>query len=217
MLSINSCCNLTIFPLSVAPSNVYQINTNCSSVCGDPFATTHAYCDMDTDDGGWTVVQRNRAESEVSFDRNWTEYEEGFGDLQTEFWYGLKKLHCLTENGLWEMRVDYQVTADGPFSFIHYTHFSVGNSTEEYPLMVGGYTGTGTDQFAPHNMMKFTTRDNENDSWPRGNCAVFYSAGWWFGDRCPNTQMNLNKSPPHLAESLVFAEMKIHPKHCIMA
>ena len=44
----------------------------------NPFATAHANCDMDTDDGGWTVVQRNRAESEVSFDRNWTEYEEHY-------------------------------------------------------------------------------------------------------------------------------------------
>ena len=136
MLPISSCCNLTIFPLSIAPFNVYQINTNCTSVCGDPFAITHAYCNMDTDDGGWTVVQRNRAESEINFDRDWVEYVEGFGDLQTEFWYGLKKLYCLTKNGQWEMRVDYQVTDDGPSSFIHYTHFSVGNASDDYPLMV---------------------------------------------------------------------------------
>ena len=73
---------------------------------------------------------------------------------------------------------------------------------------------------APSNVcqiMKFTTRDNENDSWPHWNCAVFYSAGWWFGDRCPDAQMNLNRSPPYLAENPVFVEMKIHPKNCIMA
>ena len=63
-----------------------RLKSNCTSACGDPFATTHAYCDMEAADGGWTAVQRNKPGSEVSFDRKWVDYEEGFGDLQTEFW-----------------------------------------------------------------------------------------------------------------------------------
>ena len=70
--------------------------------------SVNVYCDMITDGGGWTVIQRNKKNSLVNFNRNWAEYEEGFGDLTTEFWYGLSAIHCLTQRGQWEMRVDYQ-------------------------------------------------------------------------------------------------------------
>ena len=33
-------------------------------------------------------------------------YEKGFGDLNGEFWYGLKAMNCLTQAGQWELRVD---------------------------------------------------------------------------------------------------------------
>ena len=48
------------------------------------------YCDLDTDGGGWIVIQRNKKDSAVHFSRNWADYEKGFGDLNTEFWYGLE-------------------------------------------------------------------------------------------------------------------------------
>ena len=66
------------------------------------------YCDTITDGGGWIVIQRNRKNSQLSFNKNWREYEDGFGDLNNDFWAGLKLIDTLTQTGQWEMRVDYQ-------------------------------------------------------------------------------------------------------------
>ena len=72
---LNSCCDLQIFE---APSGIYKIKVI-------EFDLRHIYCGMDTDDGGWIVIQRNRKGSKVNFNRKWDEYETGFGDLQGEF------------------------------------------------------------------------------------------------------------------------------------
>ena len=57
---------------------VYKMNTGS-------FGIINVYCDMTTADGGWIVIQRNRKDSPVSFNRNWREYKDGFGSLCTDF------------------------------------------------------------------------------------------------------------------------------------
>ena len=180
------------------------------------FATANVYCDMSTDSGGWIVIQRNRINSQLNFDKNWREYEEGFGDLNKDFWAGLKLMHTLTQRGQWEMRVDYQKN-DKTRCYLHYNNFSVGSASEEYPLTVGGFTGVGTDHFNyesyQHNGMKFTTLDNDNDQDSNGNCAADLKSGWWHNN-C--FQINANYQPPHAYFTVLFIEMKIRPKDCII-
>ena len=53
------------------------------------------FCDQTAEDGGWTVFQK-RLDGSVDFYRYWNDYKSGFGDLTSEFWMGLDKIHRLT-------------------------------------------------------------------------------------------------------------------------
>ena len=199
-MTINNCCDLRAFSTR---SGVYKLNRKT-------FSCIDVFCDMNTTNGGWIVIQRNKKDSLVDFNRNWTDYEEGFGDLNTEFWYGLENLYFLLKNKKWEMRVDYQ-NNDKSWSYLHYNQFSVGSASEEYALAVGGFTGVASDRFALYNGMKFSTPDNDNDKWS-GNCAASGKNGWWYNNCGYN---NINRQPPIVAGSILFSEMKIRPKDCI--
>ena len=182
----------------------------------------NVYCDLMTEGGGWIVIQRNKRDSATNFNRNWADYEKGFGDLSNEFWYGLEEIHYLTQSGQWEMRVDYQFSRNMTWSYLHYNQFSVGSANEEYPLAVGGFIGIGIDWFAVHlNATKFSTHDNDNDNDKYdNNCAASYQSGWWYNNKCWN--LNINNARPVVHDSnaagygLLFTEMKIRPKDCII-
>ena len=126
-----------------------------------------------------------------------------------------KRITLLNTRGQWEMRVDYQKN-NKTWSYLHYDNFSVGSASEEYPLTVGGFTGVGTDWFNdksyPHNGMKFSTPDNDNDKHSGFNCAAVYKSGWWYNN-C--FHININKQPPSVPGGGLFSEMKIRPKVCI--
>ena len=177
------------------------------------FVTANVYCNMTTDNGGWIVIQRNRINSQLSFDKNWREYVEGFGDLDKDFWAGLELIHTLTQKGQWEMRMDYQ-TNDKTWSYLHYKQFSIGNASEEYPLTVGEYSGSiSSNNALYYNGAKFSTPDNDNDERRSDNCAATLKSGNWYRN-C--RYINLNQQPPIVyPHSALFSEMKIRPKDWI--
>ena len=221
--SINeSCCEVK--------SNEFKFSTtlksrvyNITNFCGDCEAAAEGYCDAVTDGGGWLVVQR-RQDGSVDFNRGWVEYEEGFGSLTGELWYGLRPLHCLTNQGQWQLRIDFTFT-NGTKSYLSYKSFSVGPANSQYQLSISGFTGVTDDPIAGSyslNGMKFTTKDRDNDKYG-GNCAVSgngnNAGGWWHRD-CSYIQVNhqyKDKYSIYLNRawySLPFIEMKIKPVTC---
>ena len=180
---------------------------------------------MDTDGGGWTVFQR-RMDGSVDFYRTWSDYQLGFGDLSGEFWLGLDKIHRLTTTNTresHELRIELSDFANTK-RYAKYSSFSIGDSISKYTLAVGGYTGNAGDSFAAsHNGMKFSTKDQDNDSHSSANCAVAFTGGWWY-NACHVSNLNgqyLVNSTDHKGiqwhktwklDTLKFTEMKSRQK-----
>ena len=112
---------------------------------------------------------------------------------------------------------------DGNSAYASYSTFYIGGSTTDYTLHVSGYSGTAGDSLAYHNLMKFTTRDNDNDlgNWgSSGNCAIYFTGAWWYKD-CYYSNLNGQYGVDSKGKgvtwntwrgwehSLLFTEMKI--------
>ena len=81
-ITIKTCCDAnTLSLITKKPSGVYQMQCWCGGI----WSTTSVFCDIQTADGGWTVIQR-RKDGSLDFNRPWSDYEKGFGDLNGEFW-----------------------------------------------------------------------------------------------------------------------------------
>ena len=134
---------------------------------------------MDTDEGGWIVILRLRKNviPNVNFTKSWDDYENGFGDLNTEFWLGLRNIHCLTKRDDVDLMIDLREDDGNGMTWV-YHKFKIDGSNEKYRLHIGEAEGplNGHDAMAYHDGMFFTTHDSNNGS----TCAGSYRGGWWF-------------------------------------
>ncbi|XP_022096835.1 ficolin-3-like [Acanthaster planci] len=137
------------------------------------------YCDMETDGGGWIVMQR-RQDGSVDFYRNWVTYRAGFGNLSGEFWLGNDILLNLTKyTGWWKLRVELEDWEKNT-AWAEFGEFGLQGNL--YRVRIGRYDTRSTlpDSLTWHNGRAFSTYDNDNDT-PDYSCAQRFGASWWFG------------------------------------
>ena len=180
-----------------------------------------ARCDMESDGGGWTVLVRRTpdVDGRVNFARKWAEYENGFGNLSTEFWYGLKLMHDLTSREPMEVQVEVKKSGQ-PTRIFSYGKFRVDGPDTLYTLHVSDAKQGGFDPFAHHNERKFSTAERDNDNHGT-NCATGYNndGGWWLG-HCIDLTLTANNAIVHDgSQNYVqheYAELRVRPKSCVV-
>ncbi|KAL1785388.1 angiopoietin-4 [Sigmodon hispidus] len=152
------------------------------------------FCDMETDGGGWTLIQR-RQDGSMSFQRTWEEYKEGFGNVAREHWLGNEAVHRLTSRTAHLLRVELQ-DWEGHQTSIQYEHFQLGSEKQRYSLSVNSSSSpTGLRNSLAPQGTKFSTIDMDNDNC-MCKCAQIMSGGWWF-DACGLSNLNGIYYPSH--------------------
>ncbi|GBM64596.1 Techylectin-5A [Araneus ventricosus] len=186
-------------------------------------------CDMDTDGGGWTVIQRRGdfGRTKDYFFKDWASYKKGFGDIDKDFWLGNDNIFALTSQRLYSIRFDLKAV-DGDERYALYDTFWIDDEDHIYTLHIKDYTGNAGDSMVfHHDNAKFTTKDKDNDNQKDQNCAEVFKGGWWYNS-CHYANLNglylkghhesyadgVNwHTWKHYNESLEFTEMKIRPNN----
>eukprot|EP00111_Clytia_hemisphaerica_P005957 TCONS_00017249-protein len=172
-------------------NGLYRINMNTYGM------VVPAYCDQNTDGGGWTVVQR-RVDDSTNFYRNWKPYKEGFGQIHHEHWLGNDNLNLLTAQAVLtgsEIRFELGIKGKNYRRYAKYSNFHVDAESNAYQLHISGYSaGNLGDRMSYHNGMKWTTQDRDNDKWAY-NCAAYtngYIGAWWYNNCVTASGCSLN-------------------------
>lgn len=225
----NACCNAT-------RSSRYRIKTG---------RHTHAdgWCDVTPDGQGWlTILRRVNSPDDTStsrmhyFDKSFSEYEEGFGDLSSnnEFWYGLKLISDLTNKQQYELRIDfYNSTSDNQsVDYVTYNDFRIGSVCENYTLHLNNFSRSNVpnskllDSLSMFNNQEFIGFETNSCNYRGGK------GGWWFRQNVCITaggvpgsvltfeftqiHWNSESNQPNVPDKLKYEkyELKIKPKEC---
>ncbi|XP_035238096.1 angiopoietin-related protein 7 [Anguilla anguilla] len=144
------------------------------------------FCDMESDGGGWTVIQRRKV-GLTSFDRDWKQYKKGFGAVRGDFWLGNDNIFRLTRQPT-VLHVELE-DWEGEVRHAEYKYFTLSNELNSYKLFIAGYSGNaGQDSLRYHNNTNFSTKNKDNDKCV-DDCAQLRKGGYWY-NCCTDSNLN---------------------------
>ena len=87
---------------------------------------------------------QRRLDPAFDFYRTWTQYEEGFGDPDADYWMSLKEQYRRTSICTAALHVTVLTQDDVPGVAV-YQRFSVGDASTQYQLYIADYSGDAGD------------------------------------------------------------------------
>jgi hypothetical protein len=179
-------------------------------------------CEMADDSGkpaGWTVIQKRGSDlTHNAFNKKFSEYEKGFGDVGTQdFWLGLQRMKSITDyykTSKYNTKATLRIEAtdcEGNKEYIEYDDFELGDyphytlhvadgsdATDKKPSKkirgtLGDAINTLQGQKNPANIngQRFYATDNADHQVDQINCAQVYQSGWWY-QTCSEANLNGN-------------------------
>lgn len=135
---------------------IYNIYLNESNI------PTQVYCEMEK--GGWTRILNRIDRLTPAFDRMWDEYAAGFGEIEGNYWLGLRAMQLLTYQEQMTLRIEVASQNGRDAEFIEYSSFLVFPESQNFKVYVNvSSRGTLYDwMWTFHNNMAFTTKGSEN-------------------------------------------------------
>ncbi|XP_022238360.1 techylectin-5A-like isoform X2 [Limulus polyphemus] len=206
-------------PISPGPTDCAQVFLNGHRTSGvyriwpTPWETVgslNVYCDMNTDGGGWTVIQRRGDYGNPTdyFYKPWQNYKQGFGNIAKDFWLGNDWIFAITNQGNYSIRFDLK-DKENNTRYAIYQNFWIDNESHLYRLHVNSYSGDAGDSFGHHSGYNFSTKDRDHDTYDT-SCAQKFKGGWWYLN-CHGSNLNglyLNGEHESYADGINWKEWK---------
>lgn len=157
---------------------------------------------------GVSYFQR-RTSGAHNFNRSWQEYNDGFGDINGEFWVGLKFLKLLSEVRNYEL---WFILHNGVMNkYYAYGNFTLTDEADGYRVFCEDIYDTDPNAFIPLNDtystsvygQRFQTYDTDTYG-----CAALQNGGWWFNSNCSQSNMN-GQLPVKWADADMFTTLLV--------
>jgi len=182
-----------------------RINDQCPRPTGIPDSLTSSRptsipvsSTVTTPSDGWILILRHNFLDKNAFKHKlWEDYKHEFGDRVNEYWLGLQRMHDITTNGRWYLKIEVKYDLDwkdkpssrqGQTGVGVWESFFVASEEEEFKLSIGNLIEKenigDNDPMRYSNGIKFSTEDNDSDrfDWDSyATCAAKHGGGWWHG------------------------------------
>ncbi|EEC05776.1 ixoderin B, putative, partial [Ixodes scapularis] len=161
-------------------------------------------CDMDSDGGGWTVIQRRGMYEPAgnNFEKTFKEYEDGFHIIEGHTSTGLASRKVVTSwHMVWFPGGENSIPVTSPFVsyLISLYRITLQIMKIRYSCV---YKSSCYDALSSHNGYPFSVKKNGQHSGDR--CVSQISGGWWFNG-CIHSNLNgwkFKESVPETSKGL---------------